>query len=182
MTTTPEALGSREGQEVLPTGTAFQKVQELYKGLNIEAQPFGDGVEKIVRFNNGSQIKIIPCGYITLVSVIDNERNVSTMCTISSDGESEVRLSLPPKRIIMDGFTAILSNTFSTDSHGTGLLNSSSDYSLRPEAKDEEQVMLAFVDWVGKSIDEGKITEPPYKLENFPVQMKSPRASTPQLT
>lgn len=167
-----EVLPSGKSQEILPTGTALQKAHELYEGLNnIEALPSDDRKEKTVQLDNG-WIKIgtgtdYDLNPIATITVVDNKRGRNVICTISSDGKSSFQLSLPRTRI------SVGDSTFISDTH--------SIY-IRPEVKDEKRVMLAFVNWAKESIAEGTVTEHPYELEDLPVQIGSPRASTPQLT
>lgn len=173
MTTTPEALGSKKSPDNFPVGTAFRKVQELYGGLRVEARPFDDmTVEKIANFEDGSWIRMamiaggIPNNRI-LLSIIDNEKGISVQCEVSSNGESSIRLSLPHKRISVGGVIV-----------PEGYANH--DMILKPEARDEEQVMSALVDWAQKSIDGGAIAEHPYQLEDVSrTDKKSPSANSP---
>ncbi len=175
MTTTPEALGSRKSPEPLPIGTAFQKVQELYRGLNVEALPFDDITEeKIANLKGGSWIRIamITGGMPNnraLVFIVDNKTGISVQYGIFANGESNVRLSLPHKRIRVSGVAV-------PESYANH------DIILKPEARDEERVMSDFVDWTGESLSEHTVTKPPYELEDVLAYIKSPRVPTSQLT
>ncbi|MBI2613826.1 MAG: hypothetical protein HYW62_03560 [Candidatus Levybacteria bacterium] len=171
---TQEVLNPGKTPEIAPTKTVLQKVRELWeckKLINIEPRFVGLTLEgKTVNLDNG-WIRIATDRYSphkrVEISIVDNREGRSVTCAIFFDGESYVQLALPNVRMSVGDFTAVSRAHF---------------IDIKPEAKDEEQVMLAFVDWAQRSIDKGTVTEPPYKLENVPVRIESPRTPTSKLT
>lgn len=168
-----EALNQGRSQEVPPPGTALRRAQELWSRLDIETKTLESGEEaKLKNLSSASWIRIasgkdISGNPFVKIHIIDTEGSIGVKCIISSKGRSSFEIELAPTQITIGDFVTTL---------GRGNI----PFHVSPRIRHEEQVMSAFVDWAKESIDNGTVTEPPYKLENVPWERRNPPAHAPQ--